>query len=194
MSFIRMSQEGTYVDIPEGSMCYLYGDGNSISGWSYEEFAAVVFDALDEAPIEPGSEYWTEIADGIEDELDVDNMDPDYRGGVPQPERAEIFCQFVDRRIDSTELSDELHEAMKDSFDRDEYIEQCEYCGEEFRPYLAGETHVCTDEECEKKHEADIYNVDVETIEGLNDAYREGEEAHEEYWDEHIAPNIDDDE
>lgn len=193
MSFIRMGQEGSYVDIPHGSQCYLYGDGETVSGWSYEEFAAVVFDTLYEAPIVLSPEYWIDICGGIEEELGVEHMDFEYEGGVPQPERAEIFCQFVDRRIDGVELTDELHEAMQDSFDPDDYVSECEYCGAEFRPL--GDGTVCNDDECRKQSEADMYNVDVETIEGLNQAFREGgEEAHKEYWEEHIAPNLEEDE
>jgi hypothetical protein len=191
MSYIRASQDGTYVDIPHGSNYYLYSDGSDIGGWSHEEFAGVVWDATQEIDLTQfDDEYLHEILDGFTSYFG--GVEHDYTGGVAQPERAEIFCQCVDSRIDDVELTDELQTAMQDSFSESDFVEECEYCGAEFRPYISGEPYICNDDGCMNQHKADMYNVDVETIEELNRAYIEGgEEAHSEYWDEHIAPNID---
>jgi hypothetical protein len=186
MSYIRMGQSGTYVDIPYGSQHYIYGDGETISGWTEPEFAAVVFDALDEADVDEDGEIRDAFADHF------GGIDEDYIGGIAQPERAEIFCQCVDSRIEGVELVDGLLEAMQDSFDRDDYIEECEYCGTEFRPFIRSEPYVCSDDECDTKWKADRWNVDAETVRESNRLIDDGkEEEYKEHWDAEIAPNID---
>lgn len=169
MAFIRMGQEGSYVDIPYGSVQYLYDNGEDIEGWSDEQFAGVVIEALDGVDADRfDKSYLFEIKCGFEEYFG--GIDHEYSGGVPQPERAEIFCQCVDSRFDGVELTDEMCEAMQDSFDRNDYVFDCAHCGEEFRPYLrTGEPYYCTDDECGQYGLASSWDVDVSVIRELDD-------------------------
>lgn len=169
MSFIRQTQDGSYVDIPFGSQYYLYDNGIDIGGWTYEEFAGVVIEALDEVDTtEISDAYQFEIKCGFEEYFG--GIDHGYRGGVEQPERAEIFCQCVDRRFDDVVLKDELHEMVQDSFDRDDYVFECENCGNELRPYIRdGEPYYCNDEECTIESRAESWGVEPSVVRKLNE-------------------------
>lgn len=176
MSFIRMTQEGRYVDIPDGSTHYLFDNGNDIGGWSYGQFAAVIGTLVDELP----SDH-----DGIKAAFEgyFGGWNEDYRGGVAPPERAEIFCQCVDRRFEEVELTDDLHAEVREWMeDNGPYLRECEYCGKEFRPALdTGEPYHCHDDECEKQAWADSMDITVEQLEVLN---RLQDEDRQEEWAE----------
>ena len=162
MSYIRMGQEGQYVDIPGGSNYYLYNDGEEIGGWSHEEFAALIGGVVDEIGTEgaTGGRIKQHFANHF------GGWDSNYSGGVQPPERGEIFCQCVDKRIDEVELTDDLHEAVEEWVDEFDALRECEYCGDEFRPYLyvEGDRYVCSSDECEEKDEAERLGVSIETL------------------------------
>lgn len=105
------------MDIPGGSSYYLYDNGRDIGGWSHGEFAALIGSVVDEID-------WGEHDDPITRELIKGEFedyfggwDNDYRGGIAPPERGEIFCQCVDKRIDELHLSESLHQAVENWVD-----------------------------------------------------------------------------
>jgi len=161
MSFIRQTQEGSYVDIPGGSNYYIFGNGEDISGWSHAEFAAliggVVEELSDDAFVEQSR---AAIREGFTDHFGGWNAE--YDGGITPPERAEIFCQCVDRRIDALELTADLHRAVRNWAAEFDALRECKYCGDEFRPYLYTEPYVCQSDECDLKQEADRWGLTVE--------------------------------
>lgn len=163
VSFIRQTQEGSYVDIPGGSNYYIYGNGEDISGWSHGEFAALIGGIVDELPDGTVSQQArAEIREAFANHFG--GWDEEYDGGITPPERAEIFCQCVDSRIEGLTLCDALHEAVREWADEFDALRECEYCGDEFRPYLYTEDtpYVCTNDECKLKREADLYGLTVE--------------------------------
>lgn len=105
MSYIRYTQEGQYIDIPEGSVHYLYSDGSSIKGWSHGEFAGI----LNEAAVAASGtfEEYFDFHDALCEEFGCVDTSVDPLVGVRRPEKAEIFCRVVDKRTDVTELTDE---------------------------------------------------------------------------------------
>lgn len=175
MSYIRMSQEGQYVDIPKGSKYYLYDNGRNIEGWSYGEFGALIGQVADEIDI--GEDEATSIKAGFR--AHFEGWDEDYDGGVSPPERGEIFCQCVDSRIEGLELTDSLQSAVQEWVESHDVLKECEYCGDEFRPYIdTGGTYVCSKDECGTAHSADTYNV---TIDVMKNERRVFEELMENY-------------
>jgi hypothetical protein len=90
--------------------------------------------------------------------------DAEYRGGVAPPERAEIFCQCVDSRIESLELTEALHAGVREWAGEFDALRECAYCETEFRPYFYNEktAYVCSSEACELRQDADVYEVSVE--------------------------------
>lgn len=163
MSYIRQSQDGTYVEIPGGSNYYIYGNGEDISGWSHAEFAALIGSTV----------YELGLSEVIERDVREDfaehfgGWDATYSGGITPPERAEIFCQCVDRRIDGLTLTEEIQSAAWEYADSFEVFRECEYCGEEFRPMIYDEetSYVCNDDDCRDRKRADSYEVDLSVIE-----------------------------
>lgn len=158
MAYIRMNQEGEYIDIPYGSNEYIYDNGRDIGGWSYGQFAALIGQVADEVDIH--EIYRTDIKAAFRRHFE--GWDPDYSGGLNPPERGEIFCQCVDSRISGRELTDGLHEAVKEWAEEDfDALRECEYCGTEIRPHFYNDdtAYVCNDEECEILSEADSYGV-----------------------------------
>jgi hypothetical protein len=162
MSYLRYSQDGQYIDIPSGSNYYIYDNGETIDGWSYEEFAALIGSVVDEIAIH--QTHKTDIKAAFQQYFG--GWDSDYRGSIAPPERAEIFCQCVDSRIDNLELSDNLHKAVQDWADEFDAFEECTYCGDEFRPLISGleENPTCGKELCDMKKEAELYDVDLQII------------------------------
>jgi hypothetical protein len=162
-----MSQDGQYVDIPGGSQHYIYDNGEDINGWSHEEFAALIGGLAEELDISP--ELRTAIEAGFSDYFG--GFDPDYDGGVAAPERAEIFCQCVDSRISSLSLTDELHDAVQEWLDAQDVMTVCDFCDEEFRPYLEAET--CGSDECKLQRRAERWNVSTEIIQNSDRLFDE---------------------
>jgi len=155
-----MNQEGSYVTIPGGSNYYLYGNGEDINGWTYPQFAAVIGSVIDELPEEAfGEQSREEIHEGFSTYFGGWNAE--YRGGISTPERAEIFCQCVDRRIESLELTNELQYYVQEWADDFEAMRECDFCGNEIRPYIYNEDsdYVCDSSECETKHQAEQYGI-----------------------------------
>lgn len=163
MSYIRPGSSGQYVDIPNGSNYYIYGNGNDISGWSYGQFAALIGGVVDEIDWSGGDRFSTEdhIKQYFTDHFG--GWESDYRGGITPPERAEIFCQCVDKRIDGIELSDSLQEAVQEWANEFDALRNCEYCGDEIRPAIYNDDtrYVCNSDECELKSEAERYDMTV---------------------------------
>lgn len=181
MSFVRMGQDGQYVDIPEGSMYYLYGDGENIGGWSYGQFAALIGSTIDEIRPEEDGTYGGGNGN-VKNKFanHFDGWDEDYRGGIAPPERAEIFCQCVDSRIDGLTLSDELQEAAQEwAEEADDTLQECEYCGEEFRSKF--DSNSCYDGECGMHSQADAAGVPFELVRQREMIFNELHERHG--WD-----------
>ena len=157
-----MTQSGQYVDIPGGSNYYIYDNGEDIGEWSYGEFAVLVAGVSDEISV--GDVTASRIKQHFANHFG--GWDTTYSGGIQPPERGEIFCQCVDKRIDGVELTDDLHEAVKEWVDEFDGMRECEYCGTEFRPYLYvdSDRYVCTSDECEEKDEAERLGVSIETL------------------------------
>lgn len=175
MSYIRMGQEGSYVDIPGGSKYYLYYNGTDIEGWTKAEFAGILFDYIEErlsAQLTAGE------VDYLEEKLIeyFGGIDTDYRGGVAPPECAEIIGQCIDNRFDGTDLSPEIQTMLQESFDRDEVLRECEYCGTKFRPYLLIEEteYVCDDDDCAFEAERNRLGLTAYELR----EYKQLEEAH----------------
>jgi len=141
-----MSQDGKYVDIPGGSQCYIYGNGRDINGWSEAEFAALVGEVAHLVRIDGDTAY------NIEHHFrkHFDGWDETYEGSIRAPERAEIFCQCVDVRIEGVELTDEIQQAVQ------EWVEGHD---------------VLT--ECEINEEADMYNVEPRIIKNSKQIFSE---------------------
>jgi len=161
MSYIRYGQEGRYIDIPEGSQSYIHDNGTDISGWSYAEFAALIGSVVDEISYDNSGAIKTAFRQYF------GGWDADYNGKIEPPERAEIFCQCVDARIDGVELTDSLQEQVQNWADEYDALRECQYCEKEFRPKLfVGEgDFTCEKEECGKKHTADMWDVTVQIVE-----------------------------
>lgn len=123
MSYIRYGQRGSYVDIPNGSSHYIYHNGETINGWSEAEFAALIGSVVNELPPLDGEDPSIRQSDAyikaaFEEhfggwDTDYIGWDEQFDGGIPRPERGEIFCQCVDSRIAATELTDELLDAVQ---------------------------------------------------------------------------------
>lgn len=152
-----MSSEGHYVTIPAGSNYYIYDNGRDISGWSYAEFAALIGGVAAELNYEPSQDIKAAFTEHF------DGWDESYRGGITPPERAEIFCQCVDSRIDTLELTAALHEAAQEWADDFDTLRTCKYCNTEYRPYLYDDDtpYVCSDDDCELQAEANRYEIPV---------------------------------
>jgi len=163
-----MAQDGNYVDIPGGSQCYIYGNGRDINGWSEAEFAALIGEVAHLVSIDGDTAY------NIEHHFSkhFGGWDETYEGSIPAPERGEIFCQCIDRRIEGVELTDEIQHAVQEWVESHNVLTECDYCGEEFRPYLDS-ADCCTDEECEIKEEADMYNVEPRIIKNSKQLFSE---------------------
>lgn len=167
MSYIRAGRSGQYVNIPGGSNYYLYGDGETIGGWSYGEFAAYIAATIEEAGWTPTNDEDPSIAaiqSGFENYFDGFDTDTDM--SIMPPERAEIFCQCVDFRIDELALTDSLHESMKEYADSFDAARECAYCGEEFYPsfYNDSTEYCCRDDECNLEQKADRYDTTPRVI------------------------------
>jgi hypothetical protein len=142
VSYIRNGQEGSYVDIPKGSIEYIYDNGEKIGRWDYGEFASVVGSLADELDI--SEEEAISIKAGFRRHFE--GWQPDASGDIPAPEKAEIFCQCVDSRIESLVLTDELHDAVKDWLSEKKVVFPCEVCGTKLRPVVKnGEPYRCDD-------------------------------------------------
>ncbi len=176
MSYIRASSEGQYVDIPCGSNYYIYDNGDTISGWSYGEFAALIGQVADEIDI--SDEEGVAIKAGFR--AHFEGWEPEYRGSIAPPERGEIFCQCVDSRIESLQLTDDLHEAVREWVDAHDAVRTCDYCDERLRPKICndGTPYCCYDDVCQEKHKADLYDVSVETLREAR-----SKETFDEEWD-----------
>lgn len=143
MSYIRYGEEGRYVDIPNGSIEYIYDNGEKIGRWSYGQFAALIGSVA--AELDTANPHLDDaIKRGFEQHFG--GWDEDYRGGLPEPEHAEIFCRCVDRRIDSLVLTDELHDAVKVWLSEKNVVRLCEVCSTEVRPIVKnGGPYRCDD-------------------------------------------------
>lgn len=111
MSYLRLGQQGYYVDLgPNGSDYYLYNSGTDIIGlgrsWTHEQWAAMIGRVIDEIS------YTSSQPIKAEFESYYDGWDTNYNT-IDLPESCEIFCQCVDRRIDTLELTDDLHTAVQ---------------------------------------------------------------------------------
>lgn len=151
MSYIRRTQEGSYVDIPRGSQHYLYDDGDSISGYSYEEWAALIGSTAYEIAIP--YERAEKIAAAFKEYYG--GWDDSYEYGIHPPERAEIFCQCVDNRLDGVELTPAVHDGAKLWAKEFDAMRQCHYCDTALRPavYLDDTRYVCDSDTCMAKHD-----------------------------------------
>lgn len=163
MSFIRQTQEGFYVTIPGGSNYYIYDNGTDIEGWSRAEFAALIGGVVNELPDEAFASQTREEIQGAFT-AHFGGWDAEYRGGITPPERAEIFCQCVDRRIDDVELTGTLHSLVKQWADEFDALRTCTYCGTEFHPVLYNENtdYVCSSEACKMAKDAELYGLSLE--------------------------------
>lgn len=161
MSYIRYGQEGRYIDIPEGSQSYIYDNGTDISGWSYAEFAALIGSVVDEIDYQTFGAIKTAFSHYF------GGWDADYNGEIEPPERGEIFCQCVDKRIDGVELTDSLQAEVQNWVDEYDALRECQYCEEKFRPNLlvGQEDFICDRDECLKKSDADRWDVTVQIVE-----------------------------
>lgn len=173
MSYIRMNQSGSYISIPNGSLYYLYGEEDgTVGGTPLGEFGGMLFDVCNEVT-------WTgePSKDAIYDAFD------DYFGGITTDytfkmlphERGEVFCQCIDARCDSVELTDDLQTAVQEWADEFERTRICEHCTEEFYPKLYNDdtAYYCKKDECQEQREADIYDVDRHIIHKYNRIYEE---------------------
>lgn len=160
MSYIRYGQDGQYVDIPDGSKTYIYDNGSDISGWSYEQFAALIGQVAYKIDIENSK------ATTIKNEFrkHFNGWNPDYKGGIFPPERAEIFCQCVDSRIDRLTLTNQLQEKAQQWANEFDAMRECEYCGTMIRPQHYNNTtkYVCEQKHCELRAEAEKYGLTLE--------------------------------
>lgn len=164
MSYIRMGQAGEYIDIPEGSQYYLYGNGRTIGGWTYEEFAGVVLDEIED--LIEDDEYREAIIDAFREEFT--GIDRDFTGGIAPPERAEIFCQVVDARADDVELRDDLHKKLQAKMGAS--FSECPYCGDEVRSDTRmADDPICDATECEDRLWADAFEVSYDDYVEIKD-------------------------
>lgn len=119
MSFIRYNESGEYVEIPKGSMYYLYDDGSKIrrdgGSWTYEEFSAIILSLVDDLNLSVNEKYIKEMKESFFEYFDIDRIDDNYKGDIRIPEKAEIFCQFLDKRFDNMELDKKLQSQILDS-------------------------------------------------------------------------------
>lgn len=179
MSYIRINQDGQYVDIHGGSNCYIYDNGDNISGWSYAEFAALIGSVIREIDHQSSQEIEKSFTEHF------GGWDETYDGGIPQPERAEIFCQCVNSRISNCTLTDSLHESVKEWVDQADIIKECKYCDEEFRPRIYDGPYICNKDECNLRADADTYEI---TPEQMKEA--KSKESFDEQW-EYILQHTD---
>ena len=162
-----MDQEGSYVDIPGNSKVYLYYNGDSIGGWSKEQFCAVLWDYVDENVDIPDDTEKQTLHNKFTDYFD--GIDREYNGGVPDPECAEIVAQCIDSRFEGVELTEDMQTALQDSFTADEWLFDCQYCGTEFRPYFrSGEPYTCQNDECSEKQDAEILGLTIHELREYN--------------------------
>jgi len=157
-----MSSPGQYVTIPAGSNYYIYGDGDTISGWTHAEFAALIGSVpthLTYTPTQPIKPAFTTHFGG---------WDNSYDGGITPPEHAEIFCQCVDSRIDALTLTDELHAAVTDWANNFDAFRTCTYCNTEFRPHIYNDDtkYLCDSDttDCTLHAEADRCEVPLDEL------------------------------
>lgn len=123
MSYIRYTQDGEYVDIAGiGSYAYVYDTGEEIivegderGPMTYSEFAAMIGSLAKEIDIAPDKA--TAIRASFNHHFG--GWDEEYSIELDRYERAEIFCQCLDSRIESESLEPEVHEAVQD-WSRDE--------------------------------------------------------------------------
>lgn len=159
MSYIRAGQRGYYVDIPCGSVAYIYDNGTDISGESYAEFAAHIGSLVYELDVDADTAQRVQSAFAGH----FGGWDDTYSGTLPRPERAEIFCQCIDSRIDTIELTDEIHEAVQNWVAADIYTTECYICEDEFRDAFGPETTFCS--ECYNQHRANEHGITVAEVE-----------------------------
>lgn len=111
MSYIRYTQEGSYIDIPGGSVHYLYGNGRDIDGWEYEEFAGILNEP---AVVAAGSfEEYCDFHNALCEQFGAVDSTVDPIVGVRRPEKAEVFCRVIDRRTDVIDLTDDHLERLR---------------------------------------------------------------------------------
>lgn len=109
LSYLRWGQRGQYVDLRGGgSNEYIYDDGRLIGKWEPAEFAALIGTVAREIDYKPSQNIEGAFM------AHYQGWDEDYTDTLDRPERAEIFCQCVDSRIDSLELTPELQEAVQE--------------------------------------------------------------------------------
>lgn len=152
MSFIRAASEGQYIDIPCGSVHYIYHDGNHINGWTEGEFAALIVSVLEDANWVQERESFSQSYDYIKQQFEehFDTLDYDYRGGICPPERAEIFCKCVNSRIDGLTLTDEMIDILRKWVESHDLVTECTHCGDEFRA-MGLDSEYCNNTECVEK-------------------------------------------
>lgn len=184
MSYIRHTQDGQYVEIPNGSSHYLYDNGSDIGGWSYEQWASIIGSVVDEIDSWVGEPTPDEIRAAFEKKYG--GWDDSWDGGIRPPERAEIFCQCVDSRIDSLELTDELQQAAQDWADEFDASRECEHCGDQFYPSLLHDdtSYYCDKETCDLANDADKYNTSIRVIKNGQQLWHELRENYGYDWDE----------
>lgn len=171
MSFIRWAHEGTYVPIPRGSDMYIYGNGHNINGWSYGEFAGMLYATAWESTdhewtlrdIRKGLITWSyQMYYGIAYQGEDDDR-PSYgehlyefegafRNHSPtSPEWGEMLCQVLDKRTKQTCLTSDFHREVRRTCKAE--FGECRYCGEKIRTdnRIGEPPYVCSDEECSDK-------------------------------------------
>lgn len=160
MSYIRMGQQGFYLNIPEGSNYYLYGNGDDIDGWDYDQFAGVLSECI--PYVSEDDEEAKKMRAALKEEFG--GITRDYKGGVAPPEKAEIFLQVLDRRTHVMEVDDDLVDRFEEWVEsRGPYMVECENCGKEFRPYIRdGGDYYCDEGECSIAFDAAIYDISCE--------------------------------
>jgi hypothetical protein len=184
MSYIRQGSDGRYVEIPGGSSYYLYDNGRDIGGWSHEQWAAIIGGLVDELDPWMGEPTPDEIRSAFEEHYG--GWDDKRNGGIRPPERAEIFCQCVDSRIDGLELTDELQEAAQEWADSFDATRKCDHCGQDFYPSVMhdGTNYYCDEPECKLADTADTYRVSIRIARNSKQLYHElkenyGYDSHE---------------
>lgn len=166
MSYIRFGQEGRYVDIPEGSQYYLYGNGNDINGWEYEEFAGILSECI--PFVCEDDEEAADMRKALREKFG--GIDGDYSGSVAEPETAEIMLQVLDSRTDVIEVDDDLIERFEEWVESNgPYTVECDNCGDPIRPYLDMDgKHFCSKKECEIAMDAEMLGISFEEAEELD--------------------------
>lgn len=163
-----MGQEGSYVDIPNGSNYYIKGNGKDVGGLTYEQFAALIGSVVDEIEWGATEGEYGGACGNIKHKFaeHFGGWDSDYNGCITPPERGEIFCQCVDRRIESLELTENLQNSVKEWVNKFDSMRECVYCGNDFRPKIYNDEtkYICSKDKCGYKHDAEIYGVEIQTI------------------------------